>query len=123
MKKGIKQSDSIREFISKNPGLRGSEIVAKMKEAGTLVSAPLVYQVLRKSASPKAKPKKKAPQEVAAAAKKPGKKRGRKPGTAKAKAVPVTTRSSVDLFSATQDFVNAAGSLEKAIEILSVFKR
>jgi len=119
MKKVVKQSDSIREFIAKNPGLRGSEIVAKLKEAGTEVSAPLVYQILRKDAAPKTKGKKRGPKPGAAAAKKTGKKPGPKPGVAKAKAA----STDQDLFASMQNFVNTAGSLEKAIEILSVFKR
>jgi hypothetical protein len=42
-----------------------------------------------------------------------------KPGSTRAKAA----TADQDLFASMQNFVNAAGSLEKAIEILSVFKR
>jgi hypothetical protein len=108
MKKNLNKSELIRGMISKNPTAKAPEIVALLKKDGSDVSLPLVYQAMRKGKSAKAKPA--------------GKKRGPKP---KAKAVlgaaaPAQTH---DLFAAMQGFVNAAGSLDKAIEILSVFKK
>jgi hypothetical protein len=79
--------------------------VALLKKDGTTVSLPLVYQAMRKSGSTKAKT---------------AIKRGRK---AAAMAPPADKSSNTnELFAAMQTFVNAAGSLDKAIEILSVFK-
>ena len=102
MKKKINKSELIRGMISKNPEAKATEILALLKKDGVAVSLPLVYQAMRKTESPKTTT---------------AVKRGRKP------AAPATVSSSNDLFASMQSFVNAAGSLERAIEILSVFKK
>ena len=123
MKKTTNKSDKIRALCAKNPAIKVSEIVAQMEKDGTPVSAPLVYQALKGTGAPK----KRGPKPGAAAEKdaenKTGRKRGPKPGSKRVKAVTTGSSSNEDLFAAMQNFVNAAGSLEKAIEILSVFKR
>jgi hypothetical protein len=105
MKKSINKSELIRSAIAKNPAAKATEILAILKKDGVSVSLPLIYNAMRKKGTPKAKA---------------GKKRGRKPGSTKAAAISSTTN---DLFATMQTFVNAAGSLDKAIEILSVFKK
>lgn len=103
MKKKVNKSALVKELASKNPGWKASEIAAQMKKDGTPVSLPLVYQAIRGGAKKSTV----------------GKKRGPKPKVA---ATATTTQTS-DLFAAMQNFVNAAGSLEKAISILSVFSK
>ena len=106
MKKKVNQSELIRNMMEKSPGAKATEIIALLKQDGVTVSFPLVYQAMRKSSSTKAKT---------------AIKRGRKDA---AVAPPVDTSSNAnELFSAMQSFVNAAGSLDKAIKILSVFKK
>ena len=106
MKKQVNRSELIRSMIAKSPGAKATEIVALLKKDGTTVSLPLVYQAMRKSHSTKGKT---------------AIKRGRK---AAAVAPPADKLSNAnELFAAMQSFVNAAGSLDKAIEILSVFKK
>ena len=93
-------------MMEKNPGVKTTEIVALLKKDGITVSVPLVYQAMRKSRSSKAKS---------------SIKRGRKAAVV---APPADIFSNAnELFTAMQTFVNAAGSLDKAIEILSVFKK
>ena len=105
MKKKMNKSELIRGVVSENPGLKASEVVALLKKKGVVVSAPLVYQTLKKSGSP--------------VAKSAGKKRGRKPNSTVATAA---SSSMNDVFSTMQSFVTAAGGLDKAIAILNVFK-
>ncbi len=106
MKKKVNQSELIRNMVEKSPGAKATEIVALLKKDGTIVSLPLVYQAMRKSRSTKGKT---------------AIKRGRKAATV---APPTDTSSNAnELFAAMQSFVNAAGGLDKAIEILSVFKK
>lgn len=97
----VNKSELIRDMKTKNPGMKVSEIVSGMKEAGHSVSQALVYQALRAG----------------------GKKRGRKKGTkvAAPKAVAPKAAFKADLFSSLQAFVNAAGSPSKAMSILKVF--
>ena len=103
MKKTVNKSELIRGMIAKNPTAKATEIFALLKKDGVAVSLPLVYQAMRKNGSPK----------TTSAVK-----RGRP--KAAATAIPSNTN---DLFAAMQTFVSAAGSLDKAIEILSVFKK
>ncbi len=104
MKKSVNKSALIKELFAKNPSWRASEIAAQMKRDGTPVSLPLVYQAIRSGATKK---------------KVSGKKRGPKPKVAAS--APVANTS--DLFASMQNFVNAAGGLERAIAILNVFNR
>jgi len=105
MKKSTNKSSAIRDLHTKNPELSAPEIVAQLEKNGISVSAPLVYQVFRNSQ------------------KGPGKKRGRKPGATKASTSVTGPFSASDLFASMKNFVDAAGSLDKAIEILNVFKK
>lgn len=105
MKKKMNKSELIRGIVSENPGLKAAEVVAILKKQGVVVSAPLVYQTLKKSGS--------------LSAKSTGKKRGRKP---KATVAAAASSSMNDVFSTMQSFVTAAGGLDKAIAILNVFK-
>jgi len=109
MKKNVNKSALIKELFAKNPGWKASEIAAQMKKDGTPVSLPLVYQAIRKSGSSKIKSV--------------GKKRGPKPRVAVEATSTVTGTSTNDLFAAMQSFVNAAGGLDKAISILSMFQK
>jgi len=102
MKKKLNKSELIRGMIAKNPTARAGEIVALLKSDGVTVSKPLVYQAMRKNDSPK---------------KTTAVKLGRKAAT---QALPSNAN---EIFESMQTFVNAAGSLDKAIEILSVFKK
>jgi len=106
MRKSVNKSALIREVHAKNPSLSASEIVALLKKEGTPVSAPLVYQTIAKSKS----------------AKKADKKRGPKPKVANV-AVTFSDLSSDELFTSLQQFVTAAGGLDKAIAILNIFKQ
>ncbi len=119
MKKAINKSDKIRALREKNPAIKVSEIVALMEKEGTPVSAPLVYQALRATGTSLKRGRKPG----VSTTKKTGKKQGPKAGSTRTKVTPVPATSNNDLFASMQNFVNAAGSLEKAIEILSVFKR
>ena len=103
MKKKVNKSELIRETIAKNPTAKAPEVLALLKKDGVAVSLPLIYQAMKKNGRPKTK----------------AVKRGRKPGAAKAAA----SSSTNDLFATMQAFVSAAGGLDKAIEILSVFKK
>jgi len=105
MKKGPNKSAAIRDLHTKNPELSAPEIVAQLKKNGITVSAPLVYQVFRNSL------------------KGTGKKRGPKPRATKAKTAAVNPFSGNDLFVSMKNFVDAAGGLDEAIKILSVFKQ
>ncbi len=104
MKKNINKSALIKELFSKNPSWKASEIAAQMKKDGTPVSLPLVYQAIRSGATSK---------KVA------GKKRGPKPKVAAS----APHANNGDLFVSLQNFVTAAGGLDKAIAILNVFNR
>ena len=55
MKKKMNKSELIRGIVSENPGLKAAEVVAILKKQGVVVSAPLVYQTLKKSGSLSAK--------------------------------------------------------------------
>ncbi len=107
MKKKVNKSELVRSTIAKNPTAKAPEVRAILKNDGVAVSLPLIYQAMRKNGTPKTRS---------------AVKRGRKPGTSTAKAA-ASSSSTNDLFSSMQAFVNAAGSLDKAIEILSVFKK
>lgn len=107
MKKRVNKSALIRELRTKNPELSVADIVAHMSKIGNPVSTPLVYQILRTDGSAK---------------KSTGKKRGRKPGSTATATVAPAKAGTDGLFAAMQNFVNAAGGLDKAIAILSVFK-
>jgi hypothetical protein len=105
MKKGMNKSAAIRELHTKNPELSAPEIVAQLEKNGITVSAPLVYQIFRKS--PKGT----------------GKKRGPKPGANKANIAAASPLANNDLYASMKNFIEAAGGLDKSIEILSVFKK
>jgi len=102
MKKKFNKSELIRGMIAKNPTAKAGEIVALLKSDGVVVSIPLVYQAMRKNGSPK---------NTTAV------KRGRKAAT------PALPSNANEIFASMQTFVNAAGGLDKAIAILSVFKK
>jgi len=104
MKKKVNKSALIKEIFAKNPGWKASEIAAQMKKDGTPVSLPLVYQAIRNGTTK---------------TKVAGKKRGPKPKVASNP----HAGNTVDLIASMQSFVNAAGSLEKAIAILSIFSK
>ena len=106
MKKKVNKSELIRGMVAKNPTAKAPEVLALLKKDGIAVSLPLIYQAMRKGGSTTTT----------------AVKRGRKPGTSTAKAA-ASSSSTNDLFASMQAFVNAAGSLDKAIEILSVFKK
>ena len=103
MKKNVNKSELVRGTMAKNPTAKAAEIIALLKKDGVAVTPPLVYQQLRKNDSPKTKT---------------AVKRGRNPSATSA-AIPSDTN---EIFAAMQAFVNAAGGLDKAIAILSVFK-
>ena len=90
-------------MIAKNPTVKATEIFALLKKDGVAASLPLVYQAMRKNSSPKTTT---------------AIKRGRP--KAAATAIPSSLN---DLFASMKSFVDAAGSLDRAIEILSVFKK
>jgi len=102
MKKKFNKSELIRGMIAKNPTAKAGEIVALLKSDGVAVSIPLVYQAMRKTVSSKK-----------TTAVKPGRKA----------AAPAFPSNANEIFASMQTFVNAAGGLDKAIEILSVFKK
>ena len=102
MKKTVNKSELIRGMIAKNPTAKATEIFALLKKDGVAVSLPLVYQAMRKNDSPKK-----------TTAVKPGRKA----------ATPAFPSNTNEIFESMQTFVNAAGGLDKAIEILSVFKK
>ena len=106
MKKKVSKSELIRGMIAKNPSAKAPEVLALLKKDGVTVSLPLIYQAMRKDGST-----------TTAVAK-----RGRRKAvvsTAKA----ASSSSGNDVFASMKSFVEAAGSLDKAIEILSVFKK
>jgi hypothetical protein len=106
MRKKVNKSALIKDLYAANPTWKATEIVAQLKKDGHTVSLPLVYQAIRGNTAKKATT---------------GKKRGPKPKTNSS--VPVTSTNTLDLFASMQNFVNAAGSLEKAIAILNVFSK
>ncbi len=105
MKKKVNKSELIRGMIAKNPSVKAPEVLALLKKDGVAVSLPLVYQAMRKGSSTTTAVK-----------------RGRKSGISTAKAV-ASSSSTNQLFASMQSFVDAAGGLDKAIEILSIFKK
>ena len=107
MKKKVNKSELIRSTIAKNPTAKAPEVRAILKNDGVAVSLPLIYQAMKKNGSPKTTK---------------AVKRGRKPGTSTAKAA-ASSSTTNDLFASMQSYVSAAGGLDKAIEILSIFKK
>jgi hypothetical protein len=107
MKSKVNKSELIRGIIAKNPSAKAPEVRALLKKDGFAVSLPLVYQAMRKDGSPTKK----------------AAKRGRPKRVASATKTTASSSSTNDLFASMQSFVNAAGGLDKAIEILSVFKK
>ena len=103
MKKKVNKSELIRSMVAKNPSAKASEVLALLKKDGVAVSLPLVYQAMRKDSS----------------ATTTAVKRGRPKGVAST----AKASSTNDLFASMQSFVDAAGGLDRAIEILSVFKK
>ncbi len=106
MKKKVNKSELVRSTIAKNPTAKAPEVLALLKNDGVAVSLPLIYKTMKKNGKPKTTTVK----------------RGRKPGTSTVKAA-ASSSTTNDLFASMQSFVDAAGSLDKAIEILSVFKK
>lgn len=102
MKKKVNKSELVRGMVAKNPTAKAPEIFALLKKEGVAVSLPLVYQAMKKSGSPKSTT---------------AVKRGRKTA-----ATPLPS-STNDLFASMKSFVDAAGGLDEAIKILSVFKK
>ena len=105
MKKEVNKSQAIRDLQKKNPQLSISDIVAQLGKSGIVVTPSHVYQALKRVPGSKQKSK--------------GKKRGPKPGPRAAK---VSSGVPQDLLASMQQFVSSAGSVDRAIEILSVFK-
>jgi len=106
MKKGkraVNKSAVVREIHSADPKLKAADILKVLQDRGIPATLQTVYQAL-KSTSKKSK-KRGRPAKAAVAA----------PKAAKAPA-------RVDLLAATQEFVKAAGGIDQAIAILSVFK-
>lgn len=106
MKKKVNKSELVRSTIAKNPTAKAPEVLALLKNDGVAVSLPLIYQAMKKGSSTTTK----------------AVKRGRPKGVASTAKAAAST-STNDLFASMQSFVDAAGSLDKAIEILSVFKK
>lgn len=106
-KKKVNKSELIRSMIAKNPSAKATEVLALLKNDGVAILLPLVYQAMRKDGSPTTK----------------AVKRGRPKSRASTAKAAASFSSTNDLFASMQSFVDAAGSLDKAIEILSVFKK
>lgn len=111
VKRSVNKSAKIHALIEGNRNITVNEIVEQFKKEKMTVSRPLIYKALGRARA------------GGDASKTNRNKPGPKPGSTRAKAATTATSSNDDLFAAMQNFVNAAGSLEKAIEILSVFKR
>lgn len=107
VKRSVNKSAKIHALIEGNRNITVNEIVEQFKKEKMTVSRPLIYKALGRARA------------GGDASKTNRNKPGPRPGSTRAKAA--TTDQ--DLFASMQNFVNAAGSLEKAIEILSVFKR
>ncbi len=107
MKKKVNKSELIRSLIAKNPSAKAPEVLALLKKDGVAVSLPLVYQAMRNGSSPTTT----------------AVKRGRPKAVASTAKAAARASSTNDLFASMQLFVDAAGGLNKAIEILSVFKK
>ena len=107
MKKKVNKSELIRSMVAKNPAAKAPEVLALLKKDGVAVSLPLVYQAMKKGSSPTTK----------------AVKRGRPKAVASTAKAATSSSSTNDLFASMQLFVDAAGGLNKAIEILSVFKK
>jgi hypothetical protein len=116
---GSNKSQLIRDCLAQHPGASASEVAAKLAAAGTPVSLPLIYQVLRRSGE-KPEKKKAAPKAERAVTK-----------VAKPLAVTPETSESLKpsamggnhLYEAMLQFVEAAGGLNKAINLLTMFKK
>lgn len=112
---GSSKSQLIRACVAQNPGAGASEIAAKLAAAGTPVSLPLVYQVLRRTGD-KPEPKKRGPKPARAAVKAP------QSPAARLEADKPTAPAD-NLYNAMLQFVEAAGGLNRAINILTMLKK
>ncbi len=104
MKKKVNKSELIRDMVAKDPTAKAPQVRALLKKDGVAVSLPLIYQAISKSGLPKTKATVKRVRKTTAA-------------------VVAKPSSTNDLFASMKSFVEAAGGLDKAIEILSVFKK
>ncbi len=135
---GVNKSQLIREINAQNPGLKAAEIAKMAEEAGTPVSVGLVYQALRpKDAKPGRRGRKPAgyvpPSDTAGGDLDsqpllPAEQVGA-PLAPTAAAVPrsrparpAAADDGNALYIAMRDFVDAAGGINKAIDILTLFK-
>jgi len=106
MKKGkrsVNKSAVVREIHASDPKLKAGDILKVLQDRGIPASLQTVYQALN-------------------AVGKKSKKRGRPAKAAAAAPKAVKAPARVDLLAATQEFVKAAGGVDKAISILSMFK-
>lgn len=119
MKKGSKNSPNksqiIRDAAAKNPNAKAAEIAKLLASQGVTVSIPLVYQALRG---------------VSANGTVVVKKRGRPAGSKKSAKAPTTSAkastasaSGSSILESALDFVKQSGSIEKAIQALTLLKQ
>ena len=101
MTKQDNKSELIRAAIAQNPTAKVGEIAALLLDDGVEVSRPLIYQVRKNDGSPKTTTADKTSRKAAAA----------------------NPSSTKDLIAAMKSFVDAAGGLDEAIALLSVFKK
>lgn len=116
---GSNKSELIRKCLAEHPGASASQVAAKLAAAGTPVSLPLIYQVLRRSGE-KPERKKRAPKAERAAAKAAKPVAGMSE-SAKSSPMP-SPMGGNQLYEAMLQFVEAAGGLNKAIQLLTMFK-
>lgn len=113
---GSSKSQLIRECVAQNPGAGASEIAGKLAAAGTPVSLPLIYQVLRRSGDKPDKRKSAAKSERAIA-------KAAQPSAVRPKTEQPAATGADSLYEAMLQFVEAAGGLNRAINILTMLKK
>lgn len=119
---GSNKSELIRKCLAEHPGASASEVAAKLAAAGTPVSLPLIYQVLRRSGEQPEK-KKRGPKAERATtrAAKPLAVKSEPAESAKSSPTP-SPMGGNHLYETMLQFVEAAGGLNKAIQLLTMFK-
>jgi len=118
---GTSKSQLIRNCVGQNPGAGASEIAAKLAAAGTPVSLPLIYQVLRRSGE-KPEKKKRGPK-AERSSEKLAQPLVPRTETEKPEVVKLAATSADNLYDAMLQFVEAAGGLSRAINILTMLKQ
>lgn len=118
---GTNKSQWIRDCVGQNPGAGASEIAAKLAAAGTPVSLPLIYQVLRRSGE-KPEKKRRGPK-VERSSEKLAQPPAVRAETEKPVVVKPAASSADNLYDAMLQFVEAAGGLSRAINILTILKQ